>query len=320
MYNIYSYTRMIADELRSGAYYQALKASITPESVVVDLGAGVGFWGLVALELGARQVYALDFSHLLHVGKQIAAAHGWEQRIEFIQDFSTNVTLPERADVIIFDLHNELPFCHNGPAAIMDARDRMLKPGGALIPFRERVYGVLVESAAAYADTVGFWEKPHYGLDMSAGRPFATDWIYTRRFAPDELLSDRALYTELDYRTLTDPNASATVRFTAQRAGTAHGMQLWFESEMGAGARIVNAPGAPETIFQAAFIPWPEPVAMLAGDRAEIKLNMKNWKYEYLFECNCTFLSAEGSAKAEFRQSSLRHALPRLVGSRAEVL
>lgn len=56
VYNLNDYGRMIADHVRMDAYAQALKAVVTPESVVLDIGAATGIHALLACKFGARRV------------------------------------------------------------------------------------------------------------------------------------------------------------------------------------------------------------------------------------------------------------------------
>ena len=51
---------MIADRVRVEAYRQALRRVVTPDSIVIDLGAGTGIFTLLACQLGARHVYAIE--------------------------------------------------------------------------------------------------------------------------------------------------------------------------------------------------------------------------------------------------------------------
>ncbi len=46
---------MFFDQIRNDAYFKALQAVITPETVVLDLGAGLGIHGLLAAKLGAKK-------------------------------------------------------------------------------------------------------------------------------------------------------------------------------------------------------------------------------------------------------------------------
>jgi len=85
---------MIADTVRTGAYAEALRRAVKAGSVVLDIGTGTGIWALLACKFGARRVYAAEPGDAIHVAREIAAANGWSDRIEFIQRLSTEVTLP----------------------------------------------------------------------------------------------------------------------------------------------------------------------------------------------------------------------------------
>ncbi len=63
------------------AYAAALKAVITPESVVLDLGAGLGIHGLLAAQLGAKRVYLVEPEDIIAVTQEIAQADGYGDRV-----------------------------------------------------------------------------------------------------------------------------------------------------------------------------------------------------------------------------------------------
>lgn len=60
---------MTLDYRRNQAYYEALKRVITSDSVVLDLGAGLGVLGLLAAQLGAKRVYLVEPEAIVHVAK-----------------------------------------------------------------------------------------------------------------------------------------------------------------------------------------------------------------------------------------------------------
>src|SRR5215212_1061203 len=109
MYSISAFGSMIADEKRTDAYVAALQHAITPATVVLDIGTGTGIFAILACRFGARHVYAVEPGEAIHVARQIAHANGYADRITFIQDLSTHITLPEPANVVISDLHGVLP-------------------------------------------------------------------------------------------------------------------------------------------------------------------------------------------------------------------
>ncbi len=87
MFKLVDYGRMINDSVRMRAYYEALRRTVRPDSVVVDIGAGTGIFSLLACQLGAQRVYAIDPTPWISVGKEMAAANGFADRIVFMQNF-----------------------------------------------------------------------------------------------------------------------------------------------------------------------------------------------------------------------------------------
>src|SRR5688500_17948717 len=100
---------MLADRVRMDAYEAALARVVRPGSVVLDIGTGTGMMALIACRLGARRVYAVDPGDSVHLARAVARSAGFADRIELIQDVSTRVELPERADVVVSDLRGVLP-------------------------------------------------------------------------------------------------------------------------------------------------------------------------------------------------------------------
>src|SRR5260370_11974510 len=157
MYRLSDYGRMIADQGRTDAYAESLRRHVTPASVVVDIGTGTGIFALLAGRLGARKVYAIDPSDAIHLGRRVAAENGLDDRVEFIQDLSTLVQLPEKADIIVSDIHGILPAHQRSLFSIMDARDRFLASDGCLIPRRETLWAALVEATELHQEIAGVW-------------------------------------------------------------------------------------------------------------------------------------------------------------------
>jgi protein arginine N-methyltransferase 1 len=149
-YSLSGYGDMINDRRRTEAYAQALRAAMHPGCVVVDIGAGTGIFSLLACHFGAGQVHAVEPDCAIQVARQMAVANGCGDRITFHPALSTAITLPRPADVIISDLHGVLPLLQQHIPSIIDARQRLLAPGGALIPRRDTLWAALVEDPKLY--------------------------------------------------------------------------------------------------------------------------------------------------------------------------
>jgi len=169
MYTVHDYGRMIVDEVRMAAYVAALRAAVKPGSVVIDLGAGTGIFSLYACRFGAKKVYAIETNDSIDIARQLAAANGYADRIEFIQALSTEVELPERADVIVSDLRGSLPLFGQHLESLFDARTRLLTPGGVLIPMEDELVASLVEVEDLHEKVLTPWRAP--GQDHAHASP-----------------------------------------------------------------------------------------------------------------------------------------------------
>jgi protein arginine N-methyltransferase 1 len=120
-YRLSGYGGMITNKPRMEAYAQALKQVVTPESNVLDIGAGTGIFSLLACQLGARHVDAVEPDEAIKAAEVNAAANGCQDRITFHQGLSTSITLPEPADIVVSDLRSVLPlFQQHDPAGRHD--------------------------------------------------------------------------------------------------------------------------------------------------------------------------------------------------------
>jgi protein arginine N-methyltransferase 1 len=305
MYSIEEYGRMIADKVRTGAYAKALRAAVKPGSIVLDLGAGTGIFSLLACKYGARKVYAVETSEAIEIGRRIAKSNGFSERIEFIQGTSTGITLAEKADVIVSDMHGALPLFHTNIVSIVDARRRMLADGGVLIPQQESLWAAVVEAPDEYAQLVSPWAKENFDLDMDAARHAVTNWVKRAGVKRDQLLAEPQCWGVLDYATIEQPSHAAAISFGATRAGIAHGLILWFDSVLADGIGFSNAPGEPELVYSSSFLPWSAPVPLEVGDTiaARLRADLTGTDYTWGWDSKVFHGNTPG-IKVDFRQST----------------
>src|SRR2546427_2655267 len=169
MYDIATFGRMIADQGRMGAYSRALQRSVRPDSTVLDIGAGTGILSLLACQYGARKVYAIEPTSAIAIAEEAGRANGFADRMECIQALSTDICLPQKADVIVSDLRGVLPLFQQHLPSIVDARSRLLAPGGNLIPKRDVLWVAAVEASDAYDRLTKPWERFAVNMDAASG-------------------------------------------------------------------------------------------------------------------------------------------------------
>ena len=272
MYDVTDYGMMLGDRRRMGSYASALRETVRPGAVVVEIGAGPGTLAVVAAQLGARHVYAIEPNAVIQVAREVVASNGVGDRVSCIQGLSTSVALPERADVIVSDLRDVLPLFSQHIASIVDARTRLLAEGGVLVPSRDRLWAAVVTAPEVYERQVGAWDDQGLGVDLSAGRTLVVNSWCKARLDAAALLVEPHQWAAIDYTSVTDPNVSGEIRFTVSRPGVAHGLCLWFDTQLTDTVGFSNAPGAPAHLYGQAFFPWPEPVPLAEGHRIDVRL------------------------------------------------
>ena len=299
MYSIRSYGQMLADAPRMEAHVAALRRVVQPGSVVLDLGCGSGVFALLACQLGARRVYAIEPNSVIELAREAAQANGVADRIEFFQSFSTEITLPERVDVVVSDLRGVLPWYQRHIRSIVDARNRFLAPGGVLIPRRDVVWAAVVDTPDRYREIVGPWMSQ--GLDLNAAARVVTNTWRKTRIEPDELLVEPLCWATLDYHDIESPDIRAEIEWTAARPGTAHGVAVWFDSELIDEIGFSNHPRQPELIYGNALFPFSRPVEIAEGDRISLRLQADSVRDDYVWRWDTTIESKQVS----FKQSTL---------------
>src|SRR5687768_9602500 len=220
MYSLHFYGRMIADAPRMDAYAAALRQTVKPDSVVMDLGCGPGVFALLACKLGARRVYAVEPNRVIGLARETAVANCFADRIQFFENLSTDITLDEPATIIVSDLRGVLPSLHQHIPSMIDARKRLLAPRGTLIPRRDILWAAVVEAGDRYDELIAPWENNRFDLDLSSGARLITNTWRKTRIQPEQFLVEPVCWSTIDYREVDSPDVEAEISWRAARKGT----------------------------------------------------------------------------------------------------
>jgi protein arginine N-methyltransferase 1 len=308
MYSLAGYASMLRDRIRVDAYAQALRSVVQPESVVIDLGTGPGIFAILACQLGAKKVYALESSHIIQVAKDAAVDNGCSDKIEFIQDLSTRIDLPELGDVIVSDLRGVLPLFQQHIPTIIDARCRFLSRGGIIIPGRDTLWVAVVEAPQLYERFIDCWQNNSLEQDLRAARKLAINDPQSVWKSSVKLLTYPQCWAVLDYSTLEHPDVSGIFSDRVRRVGVGHGLMVWFDTHLVERFGFSNAPDAPESIYGSVFFPWPQPIALRESQMFRGRLDARLIGNDYLWSWTTEVESASNPANSStrFEQSQIQ--------------
>jgi hypothetical protein len=300
-----SHRTMALDRIRNAAYARALARVVTPETVVLDLGAGTGVLGLIAARLGARHVYLIEPEDVIALADEVVAAHGLEGRVTTVQGRIEDLELPEPVDVIVSALTGNFLVTEDLITLIVDARERLLKPGGTLFPSRAAMDVAPVSAPRAHADLVAAWATADQGVDLSAARGYAANTIFYQRDALADAcpLAEAATVHAIDFSSDGYGPIRSEVTLDITSSGVCHGFAGWSRLELGS-EWLSTAPWAPRVHWTPAFLPLDPPRTVERGARLSFSL-------ERMPQGDWTWTAATGGWRARHSTLLSRPLTPR---------
>ncbi|KAJ0263883.1 protein arginine N-methyltransferase 3 [Hirschfeldia incana] len=241
---------MISDKVRTESYRDALlkNPSLMSGSVVMDVGCGTGILSLFAAQAGASRVIAVEASEkMAKVATKIAKDNKvfndnehngvLEVANSMVEELEKTIKIqPQSVDVLVSEWMGYCLLYESMLSSVLYARDRWLKPGGAILPDTATMF---VAGFGKGATSLPFWEDV-YGFDMSSiGKEVLED---TARFPVVDVVEARHLVTQaallqtFDLATMkpdeVDFTATATLEPTESEteARLCHGVVLWFDT------------------------------------------------------------------------------------------
>jgi type I protein arginine methyltransferase len=251
----------------------------------------------LACRAGAKRVYAIETEDVIDVARQIAGANGFADRVQFFQNDSRKVVLPERVDVIVSDIRGILPLFNGAVASLQDAKERFLTPKGLLIPRRDVLKAAIMESGQFYESLVAPWKESVEETSLEIPLRMVLNTGHSISAKPEQLMSQAVEICALDYTGNANSNAATKLILTANRSGIAHGICVWFETELYEDIGFSSGPESPVTIYGQLFLPWLEPVVIAEGQEISVALRANLVGKDYIWRWETEITATNGDKK-----------------------
>ncbi|VVA97332.1 unnamed protein product [Arabis nemorensis] len=241
---------MLSDKVRTEAYRDAIlkNPTLLCGSVVMDVGCGTGILSLFAAKAGASRVIAVEASEKMakvatKIAKDNSVFHDNEHNgvlevaHSMVEELEKSIKIqPHSVDVLVSEWMGYCLLYESMLTSVLYARDRWLKPGGAILPDTATMFAAGFGKGAT---SLPFWEDV-YGFDMSSiGKEILED---TARISVVDVIEERDLVTQpallqtFDLATMkpdeVDFTATAMLEPNESEAKTSlcHGVVLWFDT------------------------------------------------------------------------------------------
>ena len=289
--SVLAHHNMLQDTVRVMAY-QAAIARHSRGCSVVEIGCGTGILSIFAARAGARRVVAIEESEIATLAERMFRANGCDGIVELRRANSRDVELDEPADLLIHEILGTDPFAENLLPFVLDARERLLRPGGRLLPWRVQVFCVGIEAETqphrdrTYLLAQAAEAQRLYGVDMAplleilaAADPrmlaAPVEDADAKIFKP-KVLSEECLLFDLDLRTdgLDRAGEPSEVRLRIQSPGTLGALAVYFRAHLDEDIQLATAPFAPLTSWGRGLRLLSRSLAVAPGDEVRLRVEL----------------------------------------------
>ncbi|KAI8089193.1 S-adenosyl-L-methionine-dependent methyltransferase [Halteromyces radiatus] len=224
---------MLKDEVRTISYRESIYRNkhLFEGKIVLDVGCGTGILSMFAAKAGAKHVYGIDMSNIIHQAQRIVNDNGFADKITLIQGKMEEVQLSvDKVDIIISEWMGYFLLYESMLDTVLVARDKYLAEDGMIFPDKATMYIGAIEDGEYKDEKINYWDDV-YGFDYSSIKKLAIKEPLVDTVDANAVLSDACAFKEIDILTVKkeDLTFKAPFKITATRDDYVHAFICWFD-------------------------------------------------------------------------------------------
>jgi tetratricopeptide (TPR) repeat protein len=237
---------MMNEQERNQAFYDGLRSIVTPEKTVFEIGTGSGLLAMMAAKLGATSVTTCEAVPLIaSTAARIIRRNNFQDRIRVLSKPSYAVQpetdLSGQADILVHEIFSSELLGEHVLPAIEDAKARLLKPGGEILPRSASIMIALVggtdlEKNLHAGETFGF-DVREFNAIYPKKRPLQREDLAL------VMMSDDIEAFRFDFAGQSNfPAEQKRIDIRATQSGLSYGVIQWIRIELSEGVFFENHP------------------------------------------------------------------------------
>lgn len=259
---------MLADNIRTHKYCQAISNNINSESTLLDLGSGSGILSMASAKAGAKIVYAVERTRSAELSKKIIADNGLANKIHVINADSKSVLVPEKVDILVSEWMGIHVFQENMIFDLIDMRDNYLRKDGKMIPEKVSLFLAPLRVNPLFNDEIHRWKNPVEGFSFEEIFFLSLNDTYICQTLPEMLASEGFCALDLDLCTVNKKELQ-TIEMTAEFPFSSHdeinGICGWFAAQLADDIALDTGPFSTPTHWKQIVYPFYPKIEVSAG-------------------------------------------------------
>lgn len=273
--------RMLKDYVRVAAYRSAIFKHAASKHVL-EIGCGTGILSIFAAQAGASKVSAIEESLIGSLAEQMFRAN--EAPVRLYRGSSRDITLDEPADLLVHELVGADPYWHNVLWYIADAKRRLLKPGGQLLPCRidALCVGLEAEAVPSILERTRLEAREFGELYQVRFDPYlkaldeleeVDETLDIPRFVSNQpILTKECLLKSIDLRTDFEPDMAKREchELEVTTGGRLGSVLVYFRLYLDDNHTLTTSPFAPRTNWRLNIRDLPRAMSVTAGNKVSL--------------------------------------------------
>eukprot|EP01080_Neovahlkampfia_damariscottae_P007766 gene7766-12236_t len=266
---------MLKDEVRTKSYRNAIynNKHLFKDKIVLEVGSGTGILCLFAAKAGAKHVYGIEMSNMIHQSRQIIKDNKLDDVITLIKGKVEEVELPvEKVDIIISEWMGYFLVFESMLPTVLYARDKWLVKDGLILPDTATMYLEGIEDGDYKEEKIHFWDNV-YGFDFRCMKSIAMKEPLVDIVDSKQVITKSDLIKSIDIRTCTVEDVvkfKSEFELVVEKTEILHAIVCYFDIGFNGGHKKVyfsTGPHAKYTHWKQTVFYLEEDIAVTHGDR-----------------------------------------------------